>query len=55
VACGERIGVYERIWHTRPAQGAELTSWLRLTSDADAPLGGFWHAECAEAGGLPGG
>lgn len=46
--CGERIGVYERIWHIHPA-GAETTSLLRLTE----PVAGLlWHVACAEAAGL---
>jgi hypothetical protein len=46
--CGQRIGVYEPIWHITAA-GPEATSLLRLP---DEPLGELWHAACDEATGI---
>jgi hypothetical protein len=59
-ACGERIGVYEPIWHVAPSAGAERTPWLQLEdrrrSAASSPLlESLWHVECAEGEGIPGG
>jgi hypothetical protein len=51
--CGQRIGVYEPIWHVSGAAGAERTSWLRLADGP--PAGALWHAECAEGDGVAGG
>jgi hypothetical protein len=46
--CGQRIGVYEPVWHLTP-EGPEATSLLRLI---DQPIGELWHAACAEAAGM---
>ena len=46
--CGERIGVYEPIWHIHAA-GAETTSLLRLTEPIPGVL---WHVACADAAGF---
>jgi hypothetical protein len=46
--CGERIGVYEPVWHLTDA-GPEATSFLRLL---DQQIGELWHVQCAEAAGV---
>jgi hypothetical protein len=48
--CGQRIGVYEPIWHVMGAAGAERTSWLQIADGG--PAGPLWHADCAESGGV---
>jgi hypothetical protein len=58
--CGKRIGVYEPIWHVAPNVGADPTSWLALEGrrgvvGSSGSLESLWHAECAEAEGIPGG
>jgi len=45
-ACGDRIGVYERIWVTLPDGGVERSSLLALTPQRTAQSAQLFHAGC---------
>lgn len=45
-ACGDRIGVYERIWVRHPDGRLESSSLLALDAELDTPSAQLYHTGC---------
>ena len=48
--CGDRVGVYERLWFDRGNGELVTSSLLKLRRDGFDPLrGSLWHLDCLPA------